>query len=160
MKKFAIITGLIFFLLNAMGQRSIDRLFDKYSDRDGFTCITLSGDILNIAADFEDEGRNRDIKATISEVRILAQKDHHFEIGNFHDIIMKDLDRGDYEEFLSVKENDHDMKVLVRSQGRRITELLMIAGGDDNAVIQVKGNMSVSDARKLCDRHSRGSDIF
>lgn len=165
MKKLAFTGALLIFMSCANGQRSIDRLFEKYSDDDGFTCITVNGNLLNIEASLDDEDDDddgRDIKAKITGVRILAQKNHHSEAGNFHEIVIKDLDLHGYEEFMRVKESDQDLRVLVRSQGRRITEFLLVAGGNDNAIIQVKGNMSVSDARRLCDnaRKNHGSDIF
>lgn len=161
MKKIVISASLLICISCVNGQRSIDRLFEKYADREGFTCITVNGNLLNIEASFEDDDNDdRNIKAKITEVRILAQKEHHFDAGNFHDIVMRDLDLDDYEEFMRVKESDQDMRVLVKSQGKRITELLMIAGGNDNAIVQIKGNMSVSDARKICDRKNHYSGIF
>lgn len=162
MKKIASFVGLIMLMACANGQRSVDRLFEKYSDSEGFTCITISGNLLDIAASSLDDGEESDIKAKITEVRILAQKDKSFDVGNFHDIIMRNIDQGNYEEFMRVKDTDQDMRVLVRSNGRRISEFLLVAGGNENAVIQVKGDMSVSDAKKLCDnaRRKHGTDIF
>ncbi|HEX2969275.1 MAG TPA: DUF4252 domain-containing protein [Bacteroidales bacterium] len=160
MKKLVIIPALLLCFSCVNGQKSIDRLFEKYSDNDGFTCVSISGNLLNIAATLEDDDEHdRDIKAKITGVRILAQKDHSFDAGNFHDIIMKDIDLDDYEEFLQVRESDQDLRMLVKTQGRRIVELLIIAGGDDNALVQVKGDMSASDARKLCEnaRKNHGS---
>ncbi len=159
MKKLAITAALIICISNAHAQRSVDRLFEKYSDSEGFTCITVSGNLLNIAADMGDDD---EIDAKITEVRILAQKEHNSGFVNFHDIVMKDIDLSDYEEFMRVKESDSDLRVLVRLRGKRITEFLLVAGGDDNAIIQVKGDMSVSDARHLCEnaRKKHVTDIF
>lgn len=162
MKRVLLVSALLTVIATAYGQRSIDRLFEKYSDREGFSCITVSGNLLNIAASFEDEDDDKDIRAKITEIRILAQKDDHFDAGNFHDIVMRDIDTRDYEEFMRVKETDQDLRVMVRSQGKKITELLLVSGGESNAIVQVRGNMSVSDARKLCDnaRKKHGSIIF
>lgn len=151
MKRTLLVFALLTIIYGAYGQRSIDRLFEKYSDREGFTCITLSGNLLNFAMEFEDEDDEKDIRAKITEVRILAQKDDGFDAGNFHDIVKRDIDTRDYEDFMRVKEADQDLRVMVRSQGKRITELLLVSGGESNAIIQVRGNMSFSDARKLCD---------
>lgn len=162
MKKLAITVALILWITNIHAQRSIDRLFEKYSDSDDFTCITVSGNLLNIAAQLDDDGDNHDIDAKITEVRILAQKDHNSGSVNFHDLVMRDINQGDYEEFMRVKESDSDLRVMVRTKGKRITEFLLVTGGDENAVIQVKGDMSISDARRLCDnaRKKHGTDIF
>lgn len=162
MKRTLLVSALLTIISVANGQKSIDRLFEKYSDREGYICITVSGNLLNIAASFEDEGDDKDIKARITEVRILARKDDDFNDLNFHDIVMRDIDTDDYEEFMRVKETDQDLRVMVKSQGKKITELLLISGGENNAIIQVRGNMTVSDARKMCDhaRKNHGSDVF
>lgn len=162
MKTLAFTAALIMNISCMNGQKSIDRLFEKYSDHEGFTCVTISGNLLNIAANIENEDDDKAIKAKITDVRILAAKGNYSHDGNFHDILRKDFDLRGYEEFLRIKETDQDLKVLVRSQGKRIIELLLIAGGDDNAIVQVKGNMSVSDAKRLCDnaRNNHSYDIF
>jgi hypothetical protein len=148
MKNLTLIAVLVLSSAIASGQRSIDRLFEKYSDRDGFTTVNITGNLLNLAASFDDDD-GRDVKAKITGVRILAQKQGYDRDLNFHDLVKRDLDFNGYEEFMRVKESGQDLRMLVRYQGRRITEVLVVAGGDDNAIIQVKGDMSVSDARRL-----------
>lgn len=147
--------------LNA--QRSVDRLFQKYSDKEGYTCISISGNLLNFAARLEnDHGKDRDIEAKITEVRILTSKEDNDERVNFHDVVMKGLDLSDYEEMMRVKETGQDMRMLVRTEGRRVKEFLLVTGGVDNALIQVKGDISLSDARRLCEnaRKHRGVTII
>ncbi|HEX2920507.1 MAG TPA: DUF4252 domain-containing protein [Bacteroidales bacterium] len=162
MKKLVLASTLIMCLACVNGQRGIDRLLEKYSDTEGFSCISFSGDLLNFTASFEEEGDDKEIKAKISQVKILSKKDHHSNDINFYDLAMKNIDIDDYEELMSVRESDQDLRVLVRLQGRRITEFLLVAGGEDNAIVQIKGNMSVSDAQRLCDkaRRNNSSDIF
>lgn len=162
MKTFLFISALIV-TTACNAQRSIDKLFQKYSDREGFTCITVSGNLLNIATRIDDDnGRDKDIEAKITEVRILAQKDEDSEKVNFFDLLMRDLDTQSYEEMMSVKDYDHDMKMLVKTQGRRVKEFLLVTGGDNNAIIQVKGDMSISDAKRICDnaRKHHGLSAF
>lgn len=162
MKKIIITLALIAGFSSLNAQRSIDRLFEKYSDTDGYTCVTLSGNLLNLATTFEDDGDEKEIEAKITEVRILAQKDHRSGNVNFLDVVRRDLNMNDYEEFMRVKESDQDLRVLVRSNGRRISEFLLVSGGDENVLVQVKGDMSVSHARMLCEKAKKnnGTHIF
>ena len=53
--------------------------------------------------------------------------------------LLKILILSKYEEFMRVKESDQDLRMLVRTEGKRFKEFLLIAGGEDNAVIQIKG---------------------
>jgi len=140
-----LITGTI-----VSGQKSIDALFDRYAGKDGFTTVTISGNLLKLAACLDDENENDDpLPADISEIRILTQDNDSMKVDNFYDLVIKDIDLGKYEEFMSVKESDQDLKMLVRSEGRVFKEFLLIAGGKDNALIQIKGNMTYKEARKF-----------
>ncbi len=143
------------------GQRSIDRLFEKYAGKEGFTSVSISGSLFNLKAFDHDNGK-RDIKTRIKEIRILTQDKENKNITNFLDFIGKDLDQMDYEEFMSVKESEQDLRILVRKQGRKITEFILVAGGEDNAVIQIKGAMTFSDARELSKdaRKNNGLNVF
>jgi phage head maturation protease len=82
------------------GQKSIDNLFQKYSDKDGFTSVILSGNLLKMVSDHDN-----DFPSGIIEMRILTQEDKSIDAGNFYDMVMNDINRKDYEEFMSVKES-------------------------------------------------------
>jgi hypothetical protein len=49
----------------------------------------------------------------------------------------------------------------VRTDGNKFKEFLLIAGGEDNAVIQVKGDLTLNDAKKLSEdaRKKNGQEI-
>jgi hypothetical protein len=151
MKKVLFIAAFLLPMAIASGQRSIDRLFEKYSGKSGFTSIDISGNLLNLAASIDDDDRDKDLRARITGIRVLAQNDKDMHIENFYDLVMKDIDLKDYEEFMRVKESNQDMRMLVRTEGRKITEFLFVTGGEDNALVQVKGNMTISDARRLSE---------
>ena len=138
-------------VLNA--QKSIDALFDKYGGKDGFTTVTINGNILKLAAKLDDN-KEKDASTmpkNLSLIRILAQDDEKVKTDNFYDNVIKDLDLKQYEEFMSVKSSGEDVKMLVRTEGDRFREFLLIVGGKDNALIQIKGDMSMEEAKKFAD---------
>jgi hypothetical protein len=147
MKKIILFALLITTATFASGQKSIDALFDRYAGKDGFTTITINGNILKLAG-IDREG-NDSFPADITEIRILAQNYDDAKVENFYDRVISGLNLNDYEEFMTVKESDHDLRMLVRAEGNKFREFLLISGGDDNALIQIKGNMTFGEARKL-----------
>jgi len=130
----------------ASGQRSIDRLFERYSNNDGFVSFTISGNLLNLLKSDEDEWDDNHWPDKITEIRILVQEDKDSNTGNFFDLARRDLDSRDYEEFMTVKKTDQDLKMLVRMDGKIIKEFLLIGGGEDNFIIQAKGRITVKEA--------------
>jgi len=143
------------------GQRSVDALFNKYSGRDGFTTITISGDLLKIAGIIGNGPEDKYPAADISMVRILVQDDEGMVVDNFYEMIINDINLRDYEEYMRVKEKDKDLRMLVRSEGNRFREFLLIGGGEDNLVVQVKGNLTYRDARKFSSdlKKDQGMDL-
>ena len=144
------------------GQKSIDALFDRYSGKDGFVTVTCNGNLLKLLTCLDEDMANGPLPADISEIRILAQEDKDISVDNFYELVKKDIKFNDYEEFMRVKEADQDLRMLVRTEGNKFREFLLIAGGEDNVVIQIKGNMSFREARKFSEnvKRNNGKEIM
>jgi hypothetical protein len=151
MKKILLLLALTITANFVSGQRSIDALFEKYAGHDGFVTVTISGNLLKLAACLgdDDDFDENVLPAHITEIRILAQEKGNQRVENFYEAVTQDLNLSPYDEFMRIKESDQDLKMLVRSEGNKLREFLLIAGGEDNAIIQIKGNMTFNEARKF-----------
>jgi hypothetical protein len=150
MKKKLLILVFAISAIAVNAQKSIDGLFRKYAGKDGFVTFTISGNLLKLAGVLDDD--NDFSSANISEIRILAQDDETLKVENFYDLVMKDIDTDLYEEFMRIRESDQDVRMLVRTEGNRFREFLLVAGGEDNVLIQIKGNMTYSEAKKFSEK--------
>ena len=148
MKKLLLFTSLSLMVTIVSGQKSIDALFERYAGRDGFTTVTINGNLLKLASLFGDDKENT-VPENITEIRILTQDDKNLKVENFYNLVIKDISLDNYEEFMRVKDSDQDLRMLVRSEGNKFKEFLLIAGGEDNALIQIKGNMTFEEAKKF-----------
>ncbi len=149
MKKILVLIILSATMSFVYGQRSIDALFNKYSNNDGFTSITINGNLLKFFRSCDNDMDREKWMAKVTEIRILAQEDGNLKTENFYDAVMKDLNLKDYEEFMRVKNSDEDLRMLVRTDGDVIREFLLLGGGEDNLIIQVKGQMNIKDAKEF-----------
>lgn len=129
-----------------LGQRSVDELFEMNSDDNGFINLTISGSLLKKLRS-EDEDCNKKVwPDEVTSVRILIPEDEDSNRTNFMEFIKRGRDLRNYEEFMSVREKDQDIRMLVRMDGKVIKEFLLIGGGDDNFIMQVKGRITVEEA--------------
>jgi hypothetical protein len=161
MKTLILLVVIMISTVSVYSQKSIDALFEKYAGRDGFTTVTLNGSLLKLAKCFDNDDQSS-MPADITEIRILTQEDKNIKVENFYDMVMKDIDLNKYEEFMRVKESDQDVRMLVRAEGKNFKEFLLISGGNDNAVIQIKGNLSFDEAEKFSGdaKKNHGENIF
>ena len=149
MKRFLVFIILTITATFAYSQKSIDDLFERYAGKDGFTTVTINGNLLKLAHCLGDNDDEKSFPANITEIRVLAQEDKSMNVENFYNLVINDIDLKNYDEFMRVKKSDQDLRMLVRSEGNKFKEFLLIAGGTDNALIQVKGSMTYEDAKKF-----------
>lgn len=131
------------------GQRSIDRLFDQYSGKYNFFTMHLNGNLLRFVSS-GDDGDDA-LPQEVNEIRILAQKNDSVSIPGFFNMVMRDLDTRDYEEFMRIKSADQNTVLLVKGEGREYSEFLLVSGGEHNLLLQIKGSFNINDAKKFSD---------
>ena len=135
------------FTLLTMGQTSaVDKVFDKYSGKEGYTTVYISSFMFNMLNSLETDDPEFDEfkKATagIKSIKILTQ-----EGGNsvaFGKELLDMLPRSEYQEMMVVKDQDEDVLFLAREQDGKITEfLLIVSGGGDDALIAIQGDIDL-----------------
>ena len=125
-------------------KNAADKFFDKYADKDGFTTITVNRGLLNFVSELDEDMESRKLLKSIESVKILTTKYEHSGL-NFYEEIVKNLPEDQYEELITVKNADEQVKILISEENGIIQELLVITGGDDeNALIIIRGNIELN----------------
>jgi hypothetical protein len=150
MKKVTILLLVALFPLLAAAQNSaIDKVFKKYGDRDGFTVVTISKGLLKMAANMDDDREAQDFLSRIHSIKILALEDHNSGI-NLYDEVLSELDKSSYDELMTAKSKGEEVLILAKKDGDIVEELIiLVGGGDDNALVYISGKMNMKDLSKL-----------
>jgi hypothetical protein len=134
----------------------VSAVFDKYAGVEGFTTVSITGDMLNLIAQAEEQRRDTTFTSKLTEVKILALEnscDKPAKLDLRTEVYDK-LDKSAYKEMMTVKQNDEDVIILAKELKGRITELLIIVGGqDENVLIQVKGDMLLSEMANMAGQY-------
>lgn len=157
MKKIITISAAFILALSLNAQTSpAEELFSRYSDRDGFTTVYISGRMFSLLAGEAGEDKDN-IMRRLRAIRILTVDDPLMNSKvNFYNEIEKKLDRKIYEELMVVKDNRETTKFLIRQKGDIISELLVISSGPDgNTLISIEGDLDL----KTISEISKNSDI-
>ena len=138
----------------AQDNSPIDKLFNKYANREGFTTVNISGKLLSFASKF-DESKSSEtaMLEKLSGIRILSVEDKDLNKGlNFYKELEADgfFKNNNYEVLMEVTEKDE----IVRFYGRagekgKLSELLMVVGGNDNTLISIRGVIDPDDIGKI-----------
>jgi hypothetical protein len=153
MKKLILFTAALCMVTLLEAQTTaIDDLFDKYSEKEGYTSVFISSKLLGLFASKDanrEDGSN--IIKRLKSIRILTVDDSLLNQNvNFYKELSKKLDLSAYEELMVVKEGPDVTKFLVRQKGDIISELLMITGGPgNNTLISIKGDLDLKSLSEL-----------
>lgn len=117
---------------------AISKFFNKYADDEGFTQVNVSSKMFGLFTNLEvDSPEDQEVLDAISKLkglRILA-KDETSKGKSLYKEAFSLVPKKEYEELMSVRDDDTDMNFLIKESGGKITELLMIMGGDDEFMI-------------------------
>jgi len=153
MKKLILLMLLAILIMGARAQNSaVDKLFEKYSGKDGYTSILISKYMFSMFSDVNPENKEfNDLVGKLNSIKILASDSANNQSVNFYKEIMNELPIKDYKELMVVKEKNQEVKFLVKDNNGLIVELLLIVGGKhDNVLICIQGdNINLKNIAKL-----------
>jgi hypothetical protein len=130
----------------------IEDMFNKYSEKEGFTVISISSKMLGMFATHDARDKEAgDIINRLKSIKILSVEDSLLNKSlNFYKELGTKLDMSDYEELMVVKEGPDITKFLIRQKGDVISELLVIIGGPGgNSLISIKGDLNLKSISEL-----------
>jgi len=157
MKKSLIIIGIIFASITANAQDdAISKFFEKYQDDDDFTQVSITSRMFGLFTDMEvnneDDQEVLDAISKITGLKILVKDNARNGKALYKEAYAK-LPKGEFDELMSIRDGDSDMKFLIKEKGNIISELLMIAGGDDEFfILSIVGDIDLKQISKLSSK--------
>lgn len=132
---------------------AITKFFNKYANDESFTQVTVSGKMFSLFTNMEAETQeDKEVLEAISKLkglRILA-KDDTRNARELYKEAFSLIPAADYAELMSVRDENKDMKFMIRENGDRISELLMVMGGPDEfMVLSVFGDIDLKQISRI-----------
>jgi len=145
---------LIPLMVMAQDGSPIDKLFNKYANKEGFTTVNISGKLLSFASKFDDSKSDEaSMLEKISGIRILSVENKELNKGlNFYKELEADgfFKNNSYEVLMEVTDKDEVVRFYGRSGEKgKLSELLLVVGGNDNTLISIRGVINPDDIAKL-----------
>jgi len=131
---------------------AVEQLFNKYSEKDGFTVVSISGRMFSMFSDKETSNKEADnVIFKLKSIKILSVEDSLLNKNlNFYNELSRSRDMAAYEELMVIKEGRDITKFLILQKGNLISELVVITGGPGgNSLISIKGDFNLKDISDL-----------
>lgn len=153
MKKILIIALLTCFAWQVQAQDAITKFFTKYEDNMDFTHVTMSSRMFGLMTDLKvDDPEDQAIMDAISKLsglRILA-KDDTDEAKALYQEAFRLIPAKEFDELMSVRSEDKNMKFLIKEKNGIINELLMVMGGErEFFILSLVGDIDLQQIAKI-----------
>ncbi|MEE4286507.1 MAG: DUF4252 domain-containing protein [Mariniphaga sp.] len=159
MKKTVLFSVLLLFLFTSCEYESgVSEAFTKYSFKSGVTTITVPGWVIRMAARWGDLDRNeRELLQSIDKVKVLTIEDRDLNArSNLHKEFYNTIkENSELEELMVVRNDDEQVTIFGKADEESIKELLILVGGDDNAMVYVKGRLKPEMISRFMDDNSQ-----
>ena len=114
---------------------AISKYFAKYMENDDFMSINISGKMFQMMSriELDDKEEQKFMEQSIGRIKgvkaIAAQDD--VDGRKMYNEALGLVDGKGYEELMSVKEEDKNIRFLIKEKDNKIDELFMVLGGRD-----------------------------
>jgi hypothetical protein len=132
---------------------AIAKFFTKYQNDETFSQVTVSGKMFSMMANLD--GDTPEEKAMINSIskikglKILSKSEARNSRELYKEAISM-IPAKDFEELMSVRDKDKDMKFFTKESGGKISELVMVMGGNEEfMVMTIFGEIDLKDISKI-----------
>jgi hypothetical protein len=131
--------ALLMIISTANAQDAISKFFSKYQNDESFSQVTVSSKMFSLFTQMDTEDpEDKEVLDAISKLkglRILAKQDARNARELYKEAFTL-IPVKDYEELMSVRDKDKDMKFYIKeTTGGTISELLMVMGGNTEFMV-------------------------
>lgn len=154
MKKLMIGAVMFLFSMAASAQNdAIAKFFSKYQSDESFSQVTISGKMFSMMANLE--GETDEEKAMINSIskikglKILSKNEARNSRELYKEAISM-IPANSFEELMSIRDKDKDMKFFTKEDGGKISELVMVMGGNEEfMVLTLFGEIDLKEISKI-----------
>ena len=153
MKKLVFVITLLSITSLAFGQQVVTKYMDKYEGDETFTKVSVSSKMFSLFSEMEgseeDEQLFYDITSKLKGMKVVASEKVSNPKALFEGAI-SDVNKAGFEELMTVKDAEENVKISIREKGGVIEELIMVAGGKEKfAMVSIYGEIDLKQISKL-----------
>ncbi len=139
MKKSMIVVVMLVMSVMAQAQHdAIAKFFSKYQNDESFSQVNISGKMFSMMANLDgNTPEEKTMISAISKIKGLKilKRDETRASRDLYKEAMSMIPTGEFEELMTIRDKDKDMKFYTKESGGKISELVMIMGGNDEFML-------------------------
>lgn len=142
---------LLFAMQAAFAQNNaIDKYFQKYEDKESFTSVYVSEYMFSLFADIDMENaEDKEVMEILQGLKSLQVLTTDEDGKKYYEEAIKLIDQKEYKVLMKVKDGDTNVRFLIKKEGNKVKELLLLVGGDEFVLLSIMGDINLNKISKL-----------
>jgi len=153
MKKLLIITLMSAVSMAASAQNALDKMFQKYAGDESFMEVNISSKMFSLITNMEVKTpEDKEVVEAISKIKGLRilRKENTSDARSLYKEAFSQLPTKEFEELMTVRDKDQDMKFYIREKSGKVSELIMIMGGaKDFMILSLFGEIDLKQISRI-----------
>jgi hypothetical protein len=131
---------------------SMRHMFRSYDPGKEVMRIHLPSILIGFASWFVEDAETKYMLKNIRSVYVMVSEDEEFsEYSNFPSEIAKRLKEKDFNEMLTVKSDDENVKILCRERGHKKKEFVIAVDGVEDVLLYIRTKVDLAELLKFSD---------
>ncbi len=150
--KHLILAIMVYLPLTIFAQESkLNQLFDKYSGQEGYTSVYITSYMFELFAKVSEEADVESVTKGMKGIKILTISDaSNAQKESFYNDVINSIKSDAYKDFMIVKDGGQEIKFIVREEGEKITEFVMIVKDPQEPVLLfIEGDIDLAQVAKM-----------
>jgi len=153
MKKYVLTIMILSVSAFGFSQEVVTKYMDKYENDETFTKVSVSSKMFSLFSEMEgteeDEQLFYDITSKLKGMKVLMSE----KVSNpksLYDGAVSDVNKAGFEELMTVKDAEENVKISIKEKGGIIEELIMVIGGNEQfGMVSIFGEINLREISKL-----------
>ena len=132
---------------------AIERFFKDYQEDQNFTVVYVSPRMIQMVSKATDGGTDQELAAIVKDLKGLRILTTEVNPDKIYKEANKRLNIKEYEELVTVRDKDSNVRFVTKESNGMISELLLLVGGkDDFVMMSFVGNIDLNKIAKLAKK--------
>ncbi|HMR89261.1 MAG TPA: DUF4252 domain-containing protein [Saprospiraceae bacterium] len=132
---------------------AIERFFKDYQEDQNFTVVYVSPKMFQMVSKATDGGTDQELASIVKDLKGLRILTTEVNPDKIYKEANKRLNIKEYEELVTVRDKDSNVRFVTKESNGMISELLLLVGGkDDFVMMSFVGNIDLNKIAKLAKK--------
>lgn len=129
---------------------AIEKYFQKYEDNEAFTSVYVSEYMFSLFADLDMEDPNeKEVMEILEGLKGLQVLTTDETPKKYYEEAINTINQKEYKVLMKVKDENANVRFLIKKEGKEVKELLLLVGGDEFVLLSIVGSINLSKISKL-----------